>query len=165
MRSEQQETSHSLPPIILLPTSGRSQTAGMRAGLVTDMAQNARNASTWIGVPVVIVGVLGLLVLLSVEGRLNPQTFAISCVIVMALAVVIWTVLLKRANRPVQSPDEVASAGPRHVSKKKALQVALLLLFLMAAFWMTRGGPWVPRLIGASMLVLLITGTVLRKAR
>jgi drug/metabolite transporter (DMT)-like permease len=137
----------------------------MRAGLVTDMAQNARNASTWIGVPVVIVGVLGLLVLLSVEGRLNPQTFAISCVIAMALAVVIWTVLLKRTNRPVQSPDEVASAGPRNVSKKKALQVAVLLLFLMAAFWMTRGGPWVPRLIGASVLVLLITGTVLRKAR
>jgi hypothetical protein len=95
---------------------------------------------------------------------LNPQTFAISCLIVMALAVVIWTVLLKRANRMFKAPMKLPLVVLANVSKKKALQVALLLLFLMAAFWMTRGGPWVPRLIGASMLVLLITGTMLRKS-
>ena len=113
---------------------------------------------TWIGVPVVIFGALGLLTALLIEGRLNQQTFAIACVIVMVLAVVIWTVLLKRSNQPA------GSSSPPNASKKKGLQVALLLLFLALAFWMTRGGPWIPRLIGASVLVLFITGTVLRKA-
>ena len=52
------------------------------------------------------------------------------------------------------------------MSKKKGVQVALLLgaaFWLVAAFWMTRGGPWIPRLIGAAMFVLFITGTMLRK--
>jgi cobalamin synthase len=125
---------------------------------VTNMKRNLQNMFPWIGVPVVIVGVLGLLTALLIEGRLNQQTFAIACVIVMVLAVVTWTVLLKRSNQPA------GSSSPPNVSKKKGLQVALLLLFLALGFWLTRGGPWIPRLIGASMLVLFITGTVLRKA-
>jgi cobalamin synthase len=125
---------------------------------VTNMKRNLQNMFPWIGVPVVIVGVLGLLTALLIEGRLNQQTFAIACVIVMVLAVVTWTVLLKRSNQPA------GSSSPPNVSKKKGLQVALLLLFLALGFWLTRGGPWVPRLIGASMLVLFITGIVLRKA-
>jgi cobalamin synthase len=127
------------------------------------MKRNLRNMSTWFGVPVVTVGALGLLTALLIEGRLNQQTFAIGCVIVMVLAVVIWTVLLKRSNQPAGSSDGAGSSSPPNASKKKGLQVALLLLFLALAFWMTRGGPWIPRLVGASMLVLFITGTVLRK--
>jgi cobalamin synthase len=131
---------------------------GTHVGPVTDMKRNLRNMFTWIGVPVVIVGALGLLTAFLIEGRLNQQTFAIACVIVMVLAVVTWTVLLKRSNQPA------GSSSPPNVSKKKGLQVALLLLFLALVFWLTRGGPWIPRLIGASMLILFITGTVLRKA-
>lgn len=132
----------------------------MHVGLVTDMKGNLR---TWIGVPVVIVGALGLLTALLIEGRLNQQAFAIGCVIVMVLAVVIWTVLLKRSNQPAGSSNGADSSSPPNASKKKGLQVALLLLFLALVFWITRGGPWIPRLIGASMLVLFITGIVLRK--
>ena len=132
---------------------------GTHVGPVTDMKRNLRNMFTWIGVPVVIFGALGLLTALLIEGRLNQQTFAIGCVIVMVLAVVIWTVLLKRSNRSLLS-----SSSRPNASKKKGLQVALLFLFLALGYWMTRGGPWIPRLIGASMLVLFITGTVLRKA-
>jgi cobalamin synthase len=131
---------------------------GTHVGPVTDMKRNLRNMLTWIGGPVVIVGALGLLTAFLIEGRLNQQTFAIACVIVMVLAVVTWTVLLKRSNQPA------GSSSPPNVSKKKGLQVALLLLFLALVFWLTRGGPWIPRLIGASMLILFITGTVLRKA-
>lgn len=136
---------------------------GTLVGPVTDMKPNLRNMFTWIGVPVVIVGALGLLTALLIEGRLNQQTFAIGCVIVMVLAVVIWTVLLKRSNQPAGSSDGAGSSSPPNASKKKGLQVALLLLFLALVFWITRGGPWIPRLIGASMLVLFVTGILLRK--
>jgi hypothetical protein len=82
--------------------------------------------------------------------------------IVMAVAVIVWTVRLKQSNRSTEIPDVATSSSSRSVSKK-GVQVALLLLFLVAAFWITRGGPWIPRLIGAAMLVLFITATALRK--
>jgi hypothetical protein len=132
----------------------------MHVGLVTDMKRNLR---IWIGVPVFIVGALGLLTALLIEGRLNQQTFAIGCVIVMVLAVVIWTVLLKISNQPAGSSNRAGSSSLGNAGKKKGLQVALLLLFLAVVFWMTRGGPWIPRLIGASMLVLFTAGVALRR--
>jgi hypothetical protein len=135
----------------------------MLVGLVNDMARNALNKSTWMTVPVVIVGALGLLVSLLIGGRLNTQTFATSCLIVMVVGAIIWGALLRRSGRPVGVSGAVSSVGPRNVSKKKALQVTFLLLFLIAVFWMTRGEPWIPRLIGASMLILIITGVALRK--
>jgi hypothetical protein len=134
-----------------------------RAELVTDMAQNSRNVSTWVAPPLALVGALALLTALLIEGRLNQQTFAVGCVIVMALAVIIWTVVLKRSNRSAESFDGAAPSSRQNVSKKKGLQIALLLLFLVVAFWMTRGGPWIPRLIGAYMLILFTMGVALRK--
>ena len=89
---------------------------GTHVGPVTDMERNLRNMFTWIGVPVVIFGALGLLTALLIEGRLNQQTFAIACVIVMVLAVVIWTVLLKRSNQ------SAGSSSPPNASKKKGLR-------------------------------------------
>lgn len=138
------------------------QVGATHVGLVTDMKGNLR---TWIGVPVVIVGALGLLTTLLIEGRLNQQTFAIGCVIVMVLAVVIWTVLLKRSSQPAGSSDGAGSSSFPNASKKKSLQVVLLLLFLALVFWMTRGGPWIPRLIGASVLLLFTAGITLRKTK
>jgi hypothetical protein len=106
---------------------------------------------------------LGLLISLLIEGRLTPQTFAIGCVIVMALAAAIWTVLLKKSDRPIEIAERASSASARNDSKKKAIQIAILLLFLVVVLWMTRGGPWIPRLIGAFMLLLFTTGVALRK--
>ena len=130
----------------------------MHVGQVTDMTRN-----TWIGVPVVVIGALGLLVFLLIGGRLTPQTFAVGCVIVMALAAAAWTVLLKRSNRPIEIAERASSASARNGGKKKAIQIAALLLFLAVVLWMTRGGPWIPRLIGAFMLLLFTTGVALRK--
>jgi hypothetical protein len=111
----------------------------------------------WFAVPVVLLGAIGLFTAFFLEGRINQQAFAVSCVVAMAMAAVVWTAILKRASRPAE-----AGAGTQ-VGKKKAVQIALLVLFLVVAFWMTRGGLWVPRLIGASMLILFIIGTALRK--
>lgn len=124
---------------------------------VTDMSQGMGSMAKWFAVPVVLLGVIGLFTAFFLEGRVNQQVFAVSCVVAMALATVVWTAILKRSGRPSE-----VDAGTQ-VGKKKAAQVVLLVLFLVVAFWMTRGGPWVPRLIGASMLVLFIVGTALHK--
>jgi hypothetical protein len=97
---------------MLPPTSGRSQISAMLAGLVTDLAQNAKNLSTWVAVPVVLVGVMGLLTVFVIEDRLSPS----------------FTSPLVRSSL---------------LDHKR--------------------GPWIPRLIGAAMLVLFVTATVLRK--
>jgi len=128
-------------------------------GLVTDMTRKLQN----IGIPVIIVGALGVLTALLTEGRLSQQAFAMGCVVVMVLAVITWTILSKRSNRSTQSPDMAASPSSPNTGKKKGLQVALLLLFLVIVLWATRGGPWIPRLIGASMLLLFTAGIALRK--
>ena len=124
-----------------------------------------RDLRAWIGVLIVIVGALGLLTTLLIEGHLNQQTFAIGCVIVMVLAAAIWTVLLKRANQPAGTYDGADSSSLPKASKKKALQIVSLLIFLALVFWVTRGGPWLPRLIGASMLLLFTAGIALRKTK
>ena len=128
-----------------------------RAGLVTDMAQGVGSMSKWFVVPVVLLGAIALFTAFFLEGRMNQQVFAASCVAAMVLAAVVWTAILKSAGRPVEADDGT------QVRKKKATQIGLLVLFLVFAFWMTRGGPWVPRLIGAAMLVLFILGIALRK--
>ena len=40
------------------------------------------------------------------------------------------------------------------------IRVAVILALLVLSAWATKGGPWLPRLIGASMLVLFLIGTL-----
>ena len=113
--------------------------------------------------PIVIVSILGLLVCLLIEGRLNQQSLAMGCVIAMVLAAAMWSVLLWRTNRLSGTSIATPSIDRRDVSKKRTVQIVVLLLFLVAAFWMTKSRPWAPRLIGACMLVLFMVGIALRK--
>jgi hypothetical protein len=125
---------------------------------VTNMSQGVGSMIKWFAVPVVLLGAIGLFTAFFLEGRVNQQVFAASCIVAMALAAVVWTAILKRAGRPAEA-DAGTQAG-----KKKAVQIALLVLFLIVAFWMTRGGLWIPRLIGAFILLLFTIGIALRKA-
>ena len=115
-------------------------------------------------IPAMIAAALSILVSLLLQGRLTPQMFAISYLIVMAAAVVIWTLLLKRLATTQDVRVQTSTAGIRTGSGKKPLQVSLLFIFLVGMMWMTRGGPAVPRLVGASFLLLFISGIALRKS-
>lgn len=97
------------------------------------MSQGVGSMAKWFAVPVVLLGVIGLFTALFLEGRINQQVLAVSCVVAMALATVVWTAILKRSGRPSEV-DAGIQIG------KKAAQVVLLVLFLVVAFWMTRGG-------------------------
>lgn len=126
------------------------------------MARNLGNIVSSIGVPALIIVSLSLLTLLEVEGLLTPKRFAVSCVIVMISAGIIWSVCLtKRLNGT--SPETSSIDAGQVNNKKKQIQIAMVLIFLVLATWMTRGGPWLPRLVGAFMLLLFMTGIVLRK--
>jgi hypothetical protein len=115
-----------------------------------------------IGISVVIMIALAVLALCVLTGALDPRSFAIVCAAVMIISTFTWMLLLKRTSGDAEalSPTSGAILKARNISKP--VQVALLLLLLIVSSWLTRGGPWVPRLIGASMLVLFLIGTILR---
>lgn len=102
--------------------------------------------------------------LLFVMGTLNPRSFAIGCMLVMAASTIIGTFLLIRSNVTLDNPSAAASSVQKS-NRKKYLQAAAFVLYLGGSLWITRDGPWVPRLIGASMLTLFAIGTILKKPR
>lgn len=128
------------------------------------MTRIVKNAET-VAVSVVTTLAVAVLVFLFVTGVLNPQSFAMGCLVVMGISSTIWYVLLKRGSKHADGFE--ITIEPRHQSsnKTKHVKVAVILLWLVASFWITRGGPWPPRLIGASVVVLFLIGTMLQKQK
>jgi len=99
------------------------------------------------------------LAFLLVAGTLNSRSFAVGCLIVMSLSAVAWVLLLKRTNG--LADDRRTAAPPTLQSHKgKQIRLVVLLILLAVSFWITRGGPWIPRLIGACVLVAFLMGTL-----
>jgi hypothetical protein len=113
----------------------------------------------------VLAIVMAMLVFLVISGVLNPHNFALLCVGVMSVSAVVWFILLKRANVRNDKFDATNSSDAQGSGRSKYVRVALLLLLLVVSFWLTRGGPWAPRLVGASVLVLFLIGTMLKKPK
>jgi len=117
-----------------------------------------------IAISVVSMAAFAVLVFFVIKGSLAPRTFAIDCAIVMIISTLTWTFLLKRTRSDADALS-TTSAIIKSSYKTKDVEVAVLLLLLFVSFGLTRGGPWAPRLIGASILVLFLIGTILRKAK
>ena len=115
-----------------------------------------------IGISVVTMVALAVLVLCVLTGALAPRSFAKVCAVVMIISTFTWTLLLKRTNGDAEALSPTSGTILKTRNTNKRVQVALLLLLLIVSSWLTRGGPWAPRLIGASMLVLFLIGTMLR---
>ena len=135
----------------------------MLAEQVINMYSKRKPGSMAISVVTMIA--LAVLVLFVLTGALAPRSFAIACAVVMIISIFTWTLLLKRTSEDAEALSTTSGAILKSRNISKRVQVALLLLLLIVSFWLTRGGPWVPRLIGASMLVLFLIGTALRNPK
>src|ERR1700692_3617538 len=95
-----------------------------------------------------ICTVVSLLALtgLVVAGIISPRIFALLCLSLMAAPGVILYRLLSIAPAVSTPTNSNAMLNWR----KRWYVLALGLLWLIFAFCMTRGGPWLPRLVGAS---------------
>jgi hypothetical protein len=144
--------------LILVPleTQGR-----ILAEQVIDMSRTINMKNTGLAVSVVTAIAVAVLVLLVITGAMNPQGFAIGCVVVMSVSAITWFILLKRGGGRTDSFNTTGASKVQSSDKTKYVRVAVLLLLLVASFWITR--PWAPRLIGASVLVLVLIGTIVRK--
>jgi hypothetical protein len=106
---------------------------------------------------------MGILVVLVVNEILSPRGFAVCSVFVMAVAAAIWFLVLKSARKIRSNDEPVGSPQIRDSGYKKVFVAIALAVFLAFSLWGTRGGPWLPRLIGSCFLVALIIGNLLRK--
>ena len=131
---------------------------------VIDMVQAIKMKKARLLVPVFLVISLAALVLFVVTGLLNTQGFAMACLGIMIVSAIVWFMLLKRdKERSVNNVDSTNVFQAQSHDRTKYIGVAVLLLLLIVASWLTRGGLLVPRLIGASVLVLFLIGTIVRK--
>jgi hypothetical protein len=86
---------------------------------------------------------------LEVAGVITPRVFAILCL----AAIIILAVLTSRVFRTalLHSTKVEMRSGP---SRRKRLYVlSAALVWLVIAFWLTRGQPWLPRLMGAAVVI------------
>jgi hypothetical protein len=106
---------------------------------------------------------MGILVVLEVNEILSPRGFAAWSVAVMAVAAAIWFLVLKSVRKMRSNDEPVSSPQIRGGGYKKVFVATALAVFLVFSLWGTRGGPWLPRLIGSCFLAALIIGNLLRK--
>ena len=108
---------------------------------------------------VVQVTVLGLLTALLLGGTFTPRGFGIAGIAAMVVCGAVWYFALKPFPQPVNA-DVTRNQGTKISVKGIYIRVAVILALLVFSAWATKGGPWLPRLIGASMLVLFLIGTL-----
>jgi drug/metabolite transporter (DMT)-like permease len=108
------------------------------------------------------VTILGVLVALFAGGILTPRGFGIAGLFAMLISGMVWYFAISSVDRPMERPlgqKETAGLGSRGLY----IRVAIILTLLVFAAWETRGGPLLPRLIGASILILFLLGTIRAK--
>jgi hypothetical protein len=108
---------------------------------------------------VVNVTSLGLITALFIRGVLTPRGLGIAGLAAMAVCGAVWYFALKSFPWPVNA-NIARNRGTKTSVKGLYVRVALILTLLVFSAWATKGGPWLPRLIGASVLVLFLIGTL-----
>ena len=115
-----------------------------------------RNKQFWIVQLITAFAVL-LLVAWSVAGNLNPRMFAILCLVVVGVSAIACTRVL-RSEPFVLAPQ--SSTPLRKVFY--CVQIAIVLFLLWCELSGPRGAPWLPRIVGAVVLLVFLVGIVIR---
>jgi hypothetical protein len=112
-------------------------------------------------VSVVLCYVLALVVFttLEVAGIVAPRVFAILCLVAMIIAGVASYRVFKSASS-LPSPTE---ERPRLSERKRWYVLSAAFLWMVLAFWLTRDGPWLPRLVGAAVVIVFVAPLMLRR--
>lgn len=101
--------------------------------------------------------ILGVLVGLVVAGLLSPRSFAWGAVVAIGFC---YYRLLNPLRRLRPDSGGIAPTT-RSGAYRRYLFLAGGLVWLTFTFWLTRGGPWWPRLVGAAVFTLFLAGKVL----
>jgi hypothetical protein len=104
---------------------------------------------------------LVLFTTLEVTGIVAPRVFAIFCLVAMVVAgIVSYRVFKSTASLPSLTDER-----PRLSERKRWFVLAAVSIWLVLAFWLTRGEPWLPRLVGASVVLAFAAPFMLKRRR
>lgn len=129
----------------------------MLAGQVTDMSKTIWNIYS-IAIVVLMALTLAALVYVFVNGHLTSRGFAIGCLSIISAACLAWYVLFLKFPVRSDSHGKIIVKTDRNSRPQRPIFIAILLLWICLSLWLTRHGPWIPRLIGVSVLVLFAMG-------
>lgn len=101
--------------------------------------------------------IVGLLAALAVVRVLTPNGFGIAGLAALMICGLIWYVAAKSVRRPLNT-SVVSNRGTKTNDKGLYIRVAVILVLLV--FGAAVDGPWWPKLIGASVLMLYFYGTL-----
>ena len=129
------------PDYFLLPTNYET----LKQGIYFQIGMNlkAPRGIVW----VVLCYVLALVVFttLEVAGIVALQGLCDICLVVMIIAGVASYRVFKSAS---SLPSPTGGKTPVESSSKRWYVLSAAFLWMVLAFWLTRGGPWLPRLVG-----------------
>jgi hypothetical protein len=108
---------------------------------------------------VVNVAIIGLIAVLFIGGALTPRGFGIAGLAAMAVCAVVWYFALKSLRRPLNA-SVTGNQVTRTNDKGTYIRIAVIVALLVFATWASKGGPLLPRLIGASVLMLYLFATL-----
>ena len=98
---------------------------------------------------------------LLVAGIVPPRVFAILCLAAMIIAGISVSRVLRTKSLLSVPEDE----RPRISNRKRGFVLAGALVWLVLAFWLTRGEPWLPRLVGAAVVVAFVSPFALSRRK
>jgi len=106
----------------------------------------------------ITAAVFAVLAALLTGRMLTPRVFGIAGLFTLAVCGYAWY----RASKSYVSTNAGLSQrrSPTWKDKRVYLRLAPFLIVLILAIWASRGGPWLPRLIGMSMLLLFCVGAL-----
>src|ERR1700722_17188741 len=103
----------------------------------------------------VVVGALATtatLVLLFIFGFLGSRAFALGCMSVMIVSAVVYSEKWRR-QLPGGSPSMLRAVDQNSAKRRQYSYLVVTFFLLVGFFWFTRGGPLVPRVVGASFFL------------
>jgi hypothetical protein len=104
----------------------------------------------------VTAALTAVLAVLLIQGLLAPRAFAFWELGAMIASAFMVSMLLR--TKVVTSETGGGKVRPTQRFMKRPVLMAFLVIVLATSFWITRDGPWLPRLVGASMLMLFLIG-------
>jgi hypothetical protein len=114
-------------------------------------------------VPICAVIAIATLVFLLLAGVIDWQVFGIANLGVMIVTAIAWHLVLKRESLHTDGFKPTTPTDSRNWDRAKYIRVVVASVWLVVSLWLTRGGPWLPRLVGVSVLVLYLIATITRK--
>jgi hypothetical protein len=105
--------------------------------------------------------VLIALVVLVAAGVITPRAFGILCVV----AIVSFGLVFYRLLRNIVPPSTRTERTPAWSRRRRGYFVSAAFLWLVFALWLTRGGAWLPRLVGSTVVIVFVAAFVMARSK